>query len=103
MSRPVVVSIPHRLGKAEALLRLKNGFMRMRTQFSPLLQVDEEAWSGDHLQFRVTGLGQVGSGTMDVADDHVRVEITLPWLLGKLAEKIAPAIRKEGTLLLEKK
>jgi hypothetical protein len=28
------------------------------------------------------------------------LEVTLPWLLAKLAEKFTPAIRKEGTLLL---
>ncbi len=30
-------------------------------------------------------------------------EIVLPWLLAKLAEKIQPLIRREGTLLLDKK
>jgi hypothetical protein len=33
----------------------------------------------------------------------VRLEVTLPWLLAKLAENLTPAIRKEGTLMLEKK
>jgi len=27
----------------------------------------------------------------------------LPWLLAKVAEKFTPTIRKEGTLMLEKK
>jgi len=40
---------------------------------------------------------------IDVADDHVRLEVTLPWLLAKIAEKFTPAIRKEGVLMLEKK
>ena len=47
--------------------------------------------------------GQAASGIIDVAEDHVRLEVTLPWLLAKLAEKIQPMIRKEGTLMLEKK
>jgi Putative polyhydroxyalkanoic acid system protein (PHA_gran_rgn) len=103
MSKPVVVSIPHRLGKEEALARLKSGFTRARTNFGYLLTVEDEAWSGDHLQFRVRALGQVAGGTIDVAEDHVRLEVTLPWLLAAFAEKITPAIRREGTLLLEKK
>jgi Putative polyhydroxyalkanoic acid system protein (PHA_gran_rgn) len=103
MSKPVVVSIPHRLGKEEALSRLKSGFTRARTNFGYLLSIDEEVWSGDHLQFRVRALGQVAGGTIDVAADHVRLEVALPWLLAALAEKITPVIRKEGTLLLEKK
>jgi hypothetical protein len=52
------------------------------------------------VQFRV---GQVASGSIDVAEDHVRLEVLLPWLLAKLAESLQPLIRREGTLLLEKK
>jgi hypothetical protein len=103
MSQPLVVSIPHRLGKEEAVRRLKAGLGSVRTNYSQLLAVQEEIWSGDHLQFRVSALGQAAAGTIDVADDHVRLEVTLPWLLAKIAEKITPAIRKEGTLMLEKK
>ena len=42
-------------------------------------------------------------GSIDVADDHVRLEVILPWFLAKLVGTIQPLIRKEGTLLLEKK
>jgi hypothetical protein len=58
---------------------------------------------GDHLQFQVSALGQAASGSIDVAEDYVRLEVFLPWLLAKLAESLQPLIRKEGTLLLEKK
>jgi hypothetical protein len=47
--------------------------------------------------------GQAASGSIDVAEDYVRLEVFLPWLLAKLAETLQPLIRKEGTLLLEKK
>ena len=47
--------------------------------------------------------GQSAVGFIDVADDHVRLEVQLPWLLAVVAEKLTPAIRKEGTLMLEKK
>jgi hypothetical protein len=103
MSKPIVVSIPHRLGKEEAIRRLKSGLGRMRTDFGHLLAVQEEIWTGDHLQFQVSALGQAAGGIIDVTEDHVRLEVTLPWLLAKLAEKIQPMIRKEGTLMLEKK
>ena len=49
-------------------------------------------------------LAAVGiTGLVDVLDDSIRIEVTLPWLLGKIAEKLIPAIRREGTLMLEKK
>ena len=103
MSKPVVISIPHRFGKDEALSRIKSGFDRARSQFKQLLTVEEEVWSGDHLQFRIRALGQSAKGTIDVGQDHVRLEVTLPWLLAALADKIVPAVRKEGTRMLEQK
>jgi len=103
MTSPLIVSIPHRLGRAEAARRIQSGLIAVRTSYSALLTIDEETWTGDHLVFRVRAVGQSASGSIDVADDHVRLEVTLPWLLAKLAEKFTPAIRKEGTLMLEKK
>jgi putative polyhydroxyalkanoic acid system protein len=103
VSKPLVVSIPHRLGKDEALRRLRGGLIHVRSSFGHLLTVEEETWAGDRLQFRLRSLGQPVSGTIDVADDHVRLEVLLPWLLGLLAERLAPMIRREGTLMLEKK
>jgi hypothetical protein len=103
MSKPVVVSIPHRLGRDEAVRRLKSGLGSVRANFGHLFSVEEEIWSGEHLDFRVSALGQSATGTIDVADDHVVLEVALPWLLAKLAEAAQPLIRKEGTLMLERK
>ena len=103
MSKPLTVSIPHRLGKEEVVRRLQAGLGSVRTNFGHLLAVQEQIWTGDHLQFRVSALGQAASGSIDVAEDHVRLEVVLPWLLAKIAEKVQPLIRKEGTLMLEKK
>jgi len=103
MSKPLVVSIPHHLGKEEAARRLKSGLGSVRTSYGHLFNVQEETWTGDRLQFRVSALAQTASGTIDVLDDHVRLEVVLPWLLAKVAATIQPLIRKEGMLLLEKK
>jgi hypothetical protein len=103
MSAPLVITIPHRLGKQEALRRLQQGLGNAGSSFSHLFSIQEQTWTGDHLQFRVSALGQSANGTIDVADDSVRLEVFLPWLLAKLAETLQPLIRKEGTLLLEKK
>jgi hypothetical protein len=103
VSAPLVVSIPHRLGREEAVRRLKNGLGRARTDFSHLLSVEEETWQGDRVQFRVRALGQPAGGIIDIFEDRLRLEVTLPWLLAKLVDRLVPAIRKEGTLLLEKK
>jgi hypothetical protein len=103
MTAPLVVSIPHRLGREEAVRRLKTGLGQVRTSYSNLMSVDEEVCNGDCLTFRLRALGQSASGTIEVQEDHLRLEVALPWLLAKLSERLIPAIRKEGTLLLEKK
>jgi hypothetical protein len=103
MSKPLVLSISHSLGKAEAVRRLKSGLGSVPATFHHVLTVQEEVWTGDHLQFRVSALGQVASGTIDVADDHVRLTVALPWLLAQLAEKMQPLIRSQGRLMLDKK
>jgi len=102
MSAPLVVSIPHRLGRAEAARRLKAGLGRAAASI-PVLQVQEERWDGDQMNFSVRALGQIATGQVDVADDHVRVEVVLPWLLQRFAELAQAAIRKRGQLLLTKK
>jgi hypothetical protein len=103
MTAPLVVSIPHRLGRQEAVRRLKSGLGQARTNFSHLMTVEEEVWAGDRVTFRIRALGQTSSGIIDVNEDNLRLEVTLPWLLAKLSERFVPAIRREGTLLLEKK
>jgi Putative polyhydroxyalkanoic acid system protein (PHA_gran_rgn) len=103
MPDPLVISIPHRLGKGEARRRLQEGLGGAGASFSHLFSIQEQVWTGDRLQFRVSALAQSVKGTIDVADDYVRIEVFLPWLLAKLAETLQPLIRKEGTLLLEKK
>lgn len=102
MPAPLIVSIPHRLGRDEAARRLKDGLTRAASSV-PVLNVDEARWEGDRMIFRVSALGQLASGHVDVADDHVRLEVTLPLLLQRFAEIAKVAIRNRGDLLLTKK
>ncbi|MFT4276886.1 MAG: polyhydroxyalkanoic acid system family protein [Rhodopseudomonas sp.] len=102
MSAPLVVSIPHRLGRDEARRRLQAGLSRAAINV-PVLKVDEETWRGDQMLFRVRALGQVAAGQVDVAEDHVRLEVRLPWLLQKFADAAKVAIQKRGHLMLEKR
>ncbi|GLR85070.1 polyhydroxyalkanoic acid system family protein [Bradyrhizobium iriomotense] len=99
MSAPLVVSIPHRLGREEAARRLKSGLGRAAASI-PVMQVEEERWEGDRMNFRIRALGQVAAGQIDVGEDQVRVEVMLPWLLQRFAELAQATIRKRGQLLL---
>lgn len=81
--------------------RLKSGLGRAAASI-PVMQVEEERWSGDIMNFRIRALGQIATGQVDVADDHVKIEVVLPWLLQRFAEMAQATIRKRGQLLLTK-
>ena len=102
MPAPLVVSIPHSLGREEAIRRLKTGLSRAAASV-PILSVDEERWEDSRMSFRVRAMGQAAAGHVDVADDHVRVEVVLPWLLQRFAEAAQAMIRSRGDRLLTKK
>jgi hypothetical protein len=63
MSQPIVVTLPHRLGKAEALRRLEEGFRDAESNLGGSFFVLKNQRSGDHLDFRASVLGQTTTGT----------------------------------------
>ena len=103
MSETVTVTIGHRLGKDEATRRLKDGLARSNGQLGAMIAIDQETWQGDTLRFRMRVLGQTAATTIEVLEDALRVEVSLPWLLAQAAKRLLPILRKETSLLLEKK
>jgi len=101
-SEPLVITVSHTLGKEEALRRIKPALGKASEAF-PLLKVEEELWTGDRLDFRVQALGQVATGNVQVADENVRLEVALPWLLRKFGEVVQRTIERRGHILLERK
>ena len=100
--KPVSITIPHALGKDEALRRLKTGLTQSAAAI-PLLHIAESAWAADRMTFRATVLGQTVTGTVDVEDTLVRVEVLLPALLSRLANTITEGLAAKGRLLLTKR
>jgi hypothetical protein len=103
MPEPLVVSISHRLGRDEAVRRIKSGVAGARTQFGHLLTISEDAWEESRLSFHVSALGQAASGLIDVRETEVVLTVQLPWLLAKFAQAASKLIEREGMLMLEKK
>ena len=99
---PLVVTIPHELGKEEALRRVRSALGKASSSF-PVLKVEQETWSGDRMDFRIRALGQLASGSVQVEDRSVRLEVTLPRLLHKFAESVQRTVQGRGRILLEKK
>jgi len=99
----LTLSIAHRLGTVEAARRLKEGFARTNGHLGAMIAMDQETWEGDTLRFRMRALGHTAAASIEVLDDALRIEVSLPWLLAKVAKRLLPVLREEATLLLEKK
>jgi hypothetical protein len=99
---PLVLIFPHRLGKDEALRRIRPALGTAAQSF-PVLKVEEETWSGDRLDFRVRALGQAAVGNVEVGEERIRLEVTLPWLLNKFVQVVQKTITGRARILLDKK
>lgn len=102
MSKAVTVTIPHELGVAEARRRIDSGFGDLSRHLGGMGEVTRN-WQGDRLSFAFAVMGQAISGTAEVAERTVRLEVLLPSLLALMAGKLKGRLQQEGQLLLEKK
>jgi len=103
MSKAITLSIPHELGRSEARRRVDEGFASFSQHMGAVSGALTKSWSGDRLSFAFAALGQKISGTIDVEDHAIRLEVLLPNLLAVMADKVKGRLRKEGQVLLEKK
>lgn len=100
MSKPLVVSLPHELGRAEARRRIDAGVAQLVGQVGAVGALTQ-SWKEDVLHFSLVALGQTLTGQIAVEDREVRMEIVLPGVLGLLAGKLKGRIRDQGQVLLE--
>jgi len=102
MSQPLIVSIPHRLGRQEARRRLDRGIGRLRPELGALVNGLDYSWEGDTLNFNASAMWQTITGRIEVLNDALRIEIDLPWIMSLLSDTIAAQVRGRGTALLAK-
>jgi hypothetical protein len=86
-----VITIGHKLGKEEAAAPCKTGAEQVVGKLSGVE-------SGGRAVVR-----RPAAGNVQVAEDSVRLEVTLPWLLQKFGEAVQKAISGRGRVILEKK
>ena len=103
MTKPIVVTIPHALGIAEARRRIQSGFGEFGRSIPGGMGEATQNWTGDRMSFGLTAMGQGLTGWLEVLADRVVLEVNLPGMLGMLAGKIRGAVEKQGRLLLEKR
>ncbi len=88
MSKSIVITLPHALGKDEARRRIALEIEQLKSAYVDKLAHSEVNWTGDAANIRVVALAQEVRAQIDVASDSVRLEIILPWLLASLAGRV---------------
>ena len=105
MSQPMIIDIPHKLGREEAKRRLKSRTGELAS-FIPGGAADvRSAWPSDNrMTLSVDAMGQSVNTVLDVEETYIKLQLQLPAMLGFMAGTIESAIRKGGAkLLLEDK
>jgi hypothetical protein len=103
VARPISVTIPHRLSRAEARRRIDEGFLDLSRHLGAAAGALGRRWTGDRLDFTFSAMGQAVAGHVTVADAEVTVDVILPGVLGLIAGKVQGTLRREGQLLLTRK
>lgn len=96
MQNSIVITLPHRLGAAEAKRRISAGMEMLRRDYLDKLAHAEASWDGDTADVRVVALGQTVTGKIAVMSDVVRIEVQLPWIIAALAGKIQGVLQKSA-------
>lgn len=100
MSKPVIVEIPHELGRTEARRRIESGLGQLIEQIGSVGELSH-AWEGDLLRFSLQAIGQMVTGTIAIEERIVRLEVQLPGIFAMVANKVKGRLRDEAQLLLQ--
>jgi hypothetical protein len=100
MADPVVVDIPHKLGREAARARIAGGVGKI-AEIVPGGGHVEQRWDGDTLHFTVSAMGQQVASRLQVFEDKVHAEVDLPPMLALFASKVREKLAEKGMKLLK--
>lgn len=100
MPDPIIVDIPHRLGRETARARIAGGIGKL-TEMVPGGGKLEQRWEGDTLHFSVSAMGQTVASRIDVREDKVHCQVDLPPMLALFAGKVRDKLLSVAPKLLK--
>jgi hypothetical protein len=102
MAKPLTIAIPHNLGRAEALARIRANEEKAAEQVRPFVSALEHHWEGDELHVAVKALAQSFAGRVNVEDEVVRIEVVLPPMFGWIGGRVRQIVTQHAPRLLTK-
>ena len=96
------VTVPHELGRDEALDRVKNLLSDMKAQYGDKITDLQENWTGNGGTFSFKAMGFKLSGSLDVTDDAMKLNGDFPWAAKPFQGTVEATIRERAERLLAK-
>lgn len=98
---PVVIDVPHKLGRDGARERLRTRLGELGGHMPAGIGEVRATWPSDYeMALDITAMGQSIPARLEVMDACVRVHISLPPMLAYFSGMIGAAVRDQGTKLL---
>lgn len=95
------VTVPHQLGRDEALGRLKNLLTDMKQQYGDRVTDLNENWTDAGGTFSFKAMGFKLSGTLNVTDTEMQLNGELPWAAKPFQGTVETTIRERAERLLK--
>lgn len=103
MNRSITLTLPHSLPKAEARRRVDEALAQAGQQLTQIkIAQFRKDWQGDRLNFLAQMLGQEVAGHVEILDQGIKLEVSLPALFALMAEAVRGRLQSEGRKLLAK-
>jgi putative polyhydroxyalkanoate system protein len=96
----LTISIPHSLGADEAATRLKSFFDKLKSRYQDKMSNLEESWDGNKLNYAFSTFGFNIKGDLNVEENAVNVNGSLPFAAMMFKGKIEQSVREELEKLL---
>ena len=96
MPNSIVITVPHRLGAAEAKKRIAQQMEILRRDYLDKIAHSEAVWNGDTADVLVVAFGQTVTGKVSVMSDALQIEVNLPWFLAALARPVQNVLKSNA-------
>ncbi|MEO6040480.1 MAG: polyhydroxyalkanoic acid system family protein [Croceibacterium sp.] len=95
------VAIPHSIGRDEARRRMRANTHKLSEGFPGGMAEVKTSWpTEDRMDLAIQAMGQFVTGTIDIEDRQVILNILLPPALGFIEPIIAGALKQQGQKML---
>ena len=100
MASPIIIDIPHDLGREEARRRMATGVDKIARHIPGGGEVTANWPSEDRMTLNIAAMGQKVSADLDVEDKLVKVQLAVPLMLSFMSGPITALVQKSAEELL---